>query len=650
MQPSATFGVSSLEMCSVRQECVETSGGPACVCAEGYEGSGCNTCSSGYRRVGTNQCELIPIDCATNPTVCGLHGTCTDMTSGDVCECDELYTGRLCELCESGYQDNDSDGTCHPTCAEAALDCKSPSHCSDTKGTAVCECPAGYAGDDCSRCSLGYRDTGTACVPTCAAAEMSCTPNQVCVDSPMGARCECAEGYTGPSCDSCGAGFRLDPSTLACLPSCDGAEEMCGEHGSCDDSVGFAYCVCDLGYNGDSCAECADDFQSGVGGACERTPGSTETLVMMATYKGRPILATIDPNTGAALPLAEPEASGIASGSDPETLFLNQAGTIMTVSLPGGTTSVAVASSGAVGPLTWDTGLSRLYALGGQAPFPVLSIDPSSKVVVELFDTDLAGVADLAFDATGNRLIALRDTLHAISLANGAVTDLGAPPPATVGIDVAADGTILALSATEADEATSRVQACRTTASRLGHGDFPSATGRFIEPAADEDIVTLSAASSMDLEVLSYLGRGGAAATRSVEITVDNPEAFICMAVEEPTLINVPATAHFRALVVYSADDAVELTIDAGYGTLGTTTLFLGGYAPNFTHPDRDDIQAYTPAEWAALKLPVDMRFHQPGPGVLHTLGAGLAVDASVTLTGTAIPAGALTSWTPVSP
>lgn len=44
------------------------------------------------------------------------------------------------------------------------------------------------------------------------------------------------------------------------------------------------------------------------------------------------------------------------------------------------------------------------------------------------------------------------------------------------------------------------------------------------------------------------------------------------------------------------------------------------------------------------------MRFHQPGPGVLHTLDAALAVSQSVTLSSTVIPSGPLTGWTPVAP
>lgn len=639
-----------IEACSARERCVETASGPTCVCAEGFEGPGCNTCSSGYRRVSDNVCELIPIDCATDPTVCGLHGTCVDSPDGDSCRCDELYEGHLCERCASGYQDNDSDGVCRPTCATAALDCKAPSRCSDERGTAVCECPTGYTGDDCARCALGYRDTGSACVPTCAASELRCAPNQVCVDEPTGARCVCPKGYAGTGCTSCAQGYRQDPSTGVCLPSCDGASIACGEHGVCDDSVGFARCVCELGYTGDSCQICAEHFEADAGGECRRALDDTETLVVTASHQSRKILATIDPTSGAVRPLVEHTTSGIAQGNEPRTLFSNQAGTITRLSLPSSTAQELVKGSGAVGPLAYDPGLGRVYALGGQAPYRLLSIEPASKVVVELFDTGLAGVADLAFDAAQNRLLALRDTLYAVDLGSGAVSELGELPPATVGIEVASDGSILAVSATDADEATSRVQACRATASRLGFAGYSGATGRFVRPASDATSVGIEAAASDALEVVSYLGRGGDVPPRTVELALDNTDAVVCLALEEPTIVSVPAGSRFRAIVVYAADAAVELAVDDAVPVAASPRLFLGGYAPSFTHPARDDILTYTPQEWSALRLPIDPRFHQPGPGVLHTLDATLAVGSSLALSGAAIPSGPLCAWTPLLP
>ena len=167
---------------------------------------------------------------------------------------------------------------------------------------------------------------------------------------------------------------------------------------------------------------------------------------------------------------------------------------------------------------------------------------------------------------------------------------------------------------------------------------------------AADDSVTVDAATTDAREVLSYLGRGGSTLPRTVEIAVHNPAAVVCLALEEATLVQVTAAASFRALVIYAADADVELAFEAEASVAARPSIFLGGYAPSFSYPERDDIVEHTPQEWLALKLPVDMRFHQPGPGVLRTLDATLAVQSSVTLSGGAIPAGSLSAWQPVTP
>ncbi|WP_438035842.1 hypothetical protein [Sorangium sp. So ce204] len=638
-----------VEMCSARQECVSSALGPTCVCTEGFVGTECTTCASGYKLV-DNRCALIPLDCAVNPERCGPHGTCVATAGADECACEALYEGRLCDQCESGYQDNDANGDCRPTCAEAQLDCKAPSRCSDAGGTALCECPTGYTGDDCSRCALGYRDSANGCVPTCAASGFTCSTNQICVDTDTGARCECAEGYGGIGCASCAEGYLQDSTTGACLPSCDGAGVRCGEHGSCDDSIGFARCVCDLGYAGESCGVCATSFEQGAGGTCGRAPTASETLVMAGSFEGRPVLATLDPGSGSALPLAELEVTGLSGGATPRALFVNRAGSISSYALATGAVEDAVDGSGAVGPLAWDGAANRLYALGGPRSFPLLSIDPAAKTVVPRFETGLAGAVDLAFDAANQRVLVLRDTLFAVSLADGAVTELAPLPPATLGIEIGADGALLALSATDADEAAARVQACRSTAAALGLDGYAGATGRFVQPDSDVDQVTLAAATPDKLEVQSYLGRGGDSAPRTVQITADNPDVFLCLALEEATLVSVAAGARFRALVIYAADDPIELQIEDGFAGGAVPLIHLGGYAPVFTRPDREDIVVYTPEEWAARGLAVDPRFHRPGPGVLHTLDGAFSVRSSVPLSGGVLPGGPLARWEPVAP
>ena len=54
--------------------------------------------------------------------------------------------------CASGYQDNDANQTCLPTCATAGLTCGAHGDCSDVNGQALCDCQAFYGGAQCEVC------------------------------------------------------------------------------------------------------------------------------------------------------------------------------------------------------------------------------------------------------------------------------------------------------------------------------------------------------------------------------------------------------------------------------------------------------------------------------------------------------------------
>jgi hypothetical protein len=103
---------------------------PTCRCAEGRFGADC---------AGTCTC---------------VHGTCDDDVYGTgSCACDAGYTGASCDTCAEGYQDNDGNGTCLPSCALTPC---GGSGCDDSTGEAICACyPVGWmqtcgAGTDCT--------------------------------------------------------------------------------------------------------------------------------------------------------------------------------------------------------------------------------------------------------------------------------------------------------------------------------------------------------------------------------------------------------------------------------------------------------------------------------------------------------------------
>ncbi|MBU1069149.1 hypothetical protein KJ975_06205 [Myxococcota bacterium] len=83
----------------------------------------------------------IPKTCADD--TCSGHGTCDDTSGRAVCTCDEGYTSQSCTACIDGYQDNDENGTCEPTCATSGYSCSGHGTCADDTGTPLCACDEG---------------------------------------------------------------------------------------------------------------------------------------------------------------------------------------------------------------------------------------------------------------------------------------------------------------------------------------------------------------------------------------------------------------------------------------------------------------------------------------------------------------------------
>jgi hypothetical protein len=234
-----------------------------CVCREAYTGEECAACAFGYRPTAAGGCEPVPIDCDADPLICGEHGVCTVTLMRDIkihaCECEESWDGHVCQRCAFGWQDNDRDGTCLPTCSMVGLSCESPHICSDAEGVARCACPPGYAGDDCTLCARGYHDptaSGT-CTPTCSTVALDCGERQRCVDDAGDPECACIEGFGGAMCADCAPGWVEGELAGDCRPTCAAVELDCNDRGTCDDGGGFARCACDPGWAGAHCDSCA---------------------------------------------------------------------------------------------------------------------------------------------------------------------------------------------------------------------------------------------------------------------------------------------------------------------------------------------------------------------------------------------------------
>jgi hypothetical protein len=260
--------------CGGHGECDASGDAPVCICDEGYQ---------------DNDDDLVcEADCETLCLDCGLHGECDDSSGRALCDCDAGYqdndfdgecrptcaaagltcganqacshaSGRATCVCAGGYQDFDHNGTCTATCATAALTCSGHGTCDHTTGTAVCVCLAGYTGADCAQCAAGYQDhdlNGT-CTPTCAAAGLSCGAFGACDDSGGTAVCACTDNHAGPDCSSCASGYQDNDGNGTCTATCATAALSCGAQGYCSDASGTAQCLCNTGYQGVGCTDCA---------------------------------------------------------------------------------------------------------------------------------------------------------------------------------------------------------------------------------------------------------------------------------------------------------------------------------------------------------------------------------------------------------
>ncbi|RXN10513.1 eyes shut-like protein [Labeo rohita] len=268
--------------------CIDLVNDYICICPLGFTGHDCSTPATGCTSnpcdtKGTSMCEeqqggfkcmchhgYTGLFCETSISHCveGLchHGSkCVDLPLGFVCECLPGLRGRFCEvniddcldkpcgalsICKDGI--NAYDCFCAPgfvgnNCEIEVNECLSQpcqngASCADELNSFSCLCPAGTTGINCE--SL-----------PCEAAN-PCDNGAECVEEadpvlfPLGFRCRCRQGFTGPRCE-----INIDEcSSNPCL------------HGFCYDAMDGFYCLCNPGYAG---IRCEQDINDCVSNMCE---------------------------------------------------------------------------------------------------------------------------------------------------------------------------------------------------------------------------------------------------------------------------------------------------------------------------------------------------------------------------------------------
>jgi subtilisin-like proprotein convertase family protein len=307
--------------CPNNASCDASSGAIECECDDGWGGDACDECAAGFHDDAGDCVE--DTQCAARTCA---NGTCEDASGVPVCSCSGGWSGEHCDECGDGHHQDGSECVEDETCA---LDsCSANAECDDTTGAIVCECLDGFTGDDCEEClaPLVMDETG-ACVEDVTECELGLSLNEAgectlaCDDESTVVDTAGVDPATLPVPD----GYELLPpstivfpdgstlevrsvGTLVCLPlgfTCD-QFDPCGGNaavGVCEDQSGLPACVCNTGYAGLVCTECAPGYHA-----------DGEECVIDATCPATPCTGrgTCDDSSGEALCTCEAGYEGAA--------------------------------------------------------------------------------------------------------------------------------------------------------------------------------------------------------------------------------------------------------------------------------------------------------------------------------------------------
>lgn len=563
--------------CPVRQVCDISSVEPRCICQEGYEGSDCTSCERGFRSEsladGGIACHPLPIDCSTNP--CGNGGECLSIGGTDRCQCEAGYEGRLCSRCAFGFQDNDGDGVCEPGCRLSGLRCPGRRECGDLSGEVECVCIEGFTGESCDTCAPGYRPTGSGgCLATCAVAELDC-----------------------------------------------------GAHGACSDLDGPPRCVCDVGYAGDGCFDCAGTHRDDGMGECIGDPPSGFTLLATATgERGEPILGAVRPGgtTLVGLTTLERDVSALAHDPAGDRTWGLATGSLVEIDRHYGTVTEVTPLAGASfsAGLAWDPMRSVLYAIDSSGA--LISVDPlTGASAVVSTSAPGSSALSLAYDAGEDRLLAASGTSSRFSVDLGSGAIETHPPLA---IDHSVERLAIAVEPTSGlpfavgngtqTETARLADACREIAAALR---YPVPDSVLVGGYGDPDASMPGAPFTLSYEgvdppLVVYGSYGSRSAPpRTVRIETAHPDAVVCIVTYEEVLhVVVGADARFHYLILVSYEPTLTLEVEDGFTPKieGVPPIRVRvsdePVDPSVMGPP-DLVDFYDGSEWSALGVRADL-------------------------------------------
>ena len=173
-------------------------------CVENFAEPNCTQCDPGFTGP---DCQTNINDCLSNP--CTPHGECLDGIATFICNCDQGFTGELCQIIDY--------------CV--GIECNGNGVCVNGIESYMCNCSAGFNG---SECEFNIDE----CLSN------PCAPNGECIDGVDSFICNCDPGFTGELC-------------LTNIDDCEGVN--CSGNGECLDGVNSFTCACGPGYSGRIC-------------------------------------------------------------------------------------------------------------------------------------------------------------------------------------------------------------------------------------------------------------------------------------------------------------------------------------------------------------------------------------------------------------
>ncbi|KAH9509816.1 hypothetical protein Btru_045275 [Bulinus truncatus] len=236
---------------------LDTNGQPYCVCPRGYQLINLNTCRE------INECTNSSLN------LCSYKESCVNTEGGFTCTCP---LGQILDNNERTCLDCDGN-TWGLQCANQCACGLGSLKCDPATG---CFCKPGFTGQYCNED-----------VDECANGQQKCSVNEVCVNTPGSAECQCQSGFIkkngictdinecqdkylhnckqnctntiGSFSCSCYAGYVLNTTTNTCIDinECQQGTHLCS--GACINTEGSYSCSCSSGLvlqeDGLSCAE-----------------------------------------------------------------------------------------------------------------------------------------------------------------------------------------------------------------------------------------------------------------------------------------------------------------------------------------------------------------------------------------------------------